>query len=276
MAITKTTREYVLAMLAKGKRPDGRPFDKFRDIIIETGVTKTAEGSSRVKIGQTEVMAGVKMELGVPYPDTPNEGVLKTGAEFLALAAYEFELGPPSGESIELARVVDRGIRQSNCIDTKSLCLVPNEKVWTVYLDIIIVNHDGNLMDAAGIAAIAALLDAKIPKLAEDGTIIRGEHEKALPIRDIPIPITTRKVAPPTGTVDSGKAHLLDTTALEEDAINAWLTITTKNNGNISAMQLGAGLYTADEVVKIAEMAQKIASEIRKKHFGKYLKSLKI
>jgi len=266
MTITKTTRDYVLNLIEKGKRPDGRAFDQFRDISIEYGVSINAEGSARVRLGNTEVIAGVKMELGEPYPDAPDEGVLKTGAEFLALASPEFEFGPPSAESIELARVVDRGIRHANAIDTKALCITPGEKVWVIYVDIIIINHDGNLMDAAGIAAIAALLDAKLPKLNEDGTIDYKVHTTPLPVRDIPIPITTRKT--PNG------AHLLDVTSLEEAAITQWLTTTIKSNGNIVSLQLGSGLYTSEEVVKIAEMAQKRASEIRKAHFGKFLKAL--
>lgn len=269
MAVTKTTKDYVLSMIAKGKRLDGRAFDEFRDVKVEFGVIGNAEGSARVKVGATEIIAGVKLELGEPYPDTPDEGVLKTGAEFLAMAAPEFEFGPPSGESIELARVVDRGIRHANAIDTKALCLVPKEKVWVVYLDMIVVNHDGNLMDAAGIAAIGALLDAKMPKLDENEKPIAGEHTGPLPVKEIPIPITTRKL------VQDGKAvHLLDTTALEEEAIPAWLTITTRSNKNICAIQLGAGMMHADEVIKIAETAQTIADKIRKAHFGRFLKAL--
>lgn len=263
----KTTVDYVLNMISKGKRPDGRAFDAFRDIKIETGVSKNAEGSARVRLGQTEVIAGIKMDIGEPYPDASDEGVLKTTAEFLAMAALEFELGPPSAEAIELARVVDRGIRHANVLDTKALCITPGEKVWTVYVDILIINHDGNLIDAAGIAAMAALLDAKMPKLNEDGTINYEEHVSPLIIKEIPIPITTRK---------GQNALLVDTTALEEEAISARLTVTTRSNGNICSIQQGSGLFTVDEIVSITEKAQKIAKEIREKHFGKALKSLKI
>lgn len=268
--VTKITREYVLGMISKGKRKDGRAFDQFRDISIEFGISKNAEGSARVRLGNTDIIAGIKMEPGEPYPDTQDEGVLKTGVEFLAMAAPEFEFGPPSDEAIELARVVDRGIRHSNAIDTKALVITPKEKVWMVYLDMIVLNHDGNLMDAAGIAAIAALLDAKVPKLDKEGNVIFGEYTGKLPIREIPIPITTRKVMLPNGEA----SHLLDTNSLEEEAVTAWLTITTRSNGNICAIQLGAGLYNSDEVIRIAEMAQKIASKIRKEHFGKFLKAL--
>ena len=69
-----------------------------------------AEGSARVLLGKTEVLVGVKVETGEPFPDTPNEGVLTVNAELVPIASPNFEAGPPNEDSIELARVVDRGI----------------------------------------------------------------------------------------------------------------------------------------------------------------------
>ena len=43
------------------------------------------------------------------------------GAELRPVAGRKYEPGPPSPESIELGRVVDRGIRESGCIDMESL-----------------------------------------------------------------------------------------------------------------------------------------------------------
>jgi len=113
--------QYLLDLVSKGKRPDGRKPDEYRDINIETGVIFKAEGSAKVSIGETQVLAGVKLGIGQPYPDKPDEGVLITGAEFSPVASPEFEAGPPDEDAIELARVVDRGIRESEAIDMKKL-----------------------------------------------------------------------------------------------------------------------------------------------------------
>ena len=43
---------------------------------IAYGVSHCAEGSARVRIGETEVIAGVKLSLEKPYPDTPAQGNL--------------------------------------------------------------------------------------------------------------------------------------------------------------------------------------------------------
>ena len=72
------------------------------------------------------------MELGVPYSDTPDEGSLMVGAEFLPMASSDFEMGPPGVDAIELARVVDRSIRESEAIDMKKLCIETGKKMWIV------------------------------------------------------------------------------------------------------------------------------------------------
>ncbi len=267
MMSSKLTAEYVRSLIERGKRLDGRKLDEFREIKINYGVSEKAEGSAEVMIGNTRVVAGVKMDIGEPYPDMPNKGVLVTSAEFLAMAAPEFEPGLPGENAIELARVVDRGVRESGAIDLEKLCLVEGEKVWVVFLDIFVLNHDGNLIDAAGIAAIAALLNAKLPKITEDYEIVRDELTDPLPIKDIPIPITIRKY---------GEHLLLDTTALEEDVLTGKFTVTTKINGNICAMQLSDGMsMTKDEVLQAARMARDAATKIREKLFKDKLKELK-
>ena len=114
-------KDHIISLLAKDMREDGRKLTEYRKPIkIEYGISpKSAEGSSRVMIGDTEVVAGVKLEVGKPFPDTPDDGVLMVNAELLPLSNPDFESGPPSIASIELARVVDRGIRESHMIDTE-------------------------------------------------------------------------------------------------------------------------------------------------------------
>jgi exosome complex component RRP42 len=70
--------DYVCDLVKNGKREDGRGFREYREISVERDVIKRAEGSARVKIGDTEVLVGVKVELGTPFPDTPDKGVIIT------------------------------------------------------------------------------------------------------------------------------------------------------------------------------------------------------
>jgi exosome complex component RRP42 len=245
---------YIVSHLSKGVRLDGRKPDEHRKIEIEINPIEQSEGSARVRIGGTEVIAGVKLNAGVPFPDTPNEGVLIVNAEFSPVASPEFELGPPRENAIELARIVDRGIRESGCIDTKKLCIKEGEKVWMVMVDIQPLSHDGNLIDTAGIAAIAALLSAKMVKL-EDDKVVYEKTDKKLPVNDIPVPVTF-------GLID-GKL-VVDPSLEEEESMEGRLTITTNSEGNICAIQKGnACSLTLETIEEAAETAIRKGREIR-------------
>jgi exosome complex component RRP42 len=155
--------EYLIKLAKEVKRADGRAFDEYRNIEIEPGIISKAEGSAKVKIGKTQVLVGVKMDVGDPYPDIPEEGVMTTAAELIPLASPDFESGPPKEDAVELARVVDRGIRESEIIKVEKLCIIPGKKIWMIFIDIHILDFDGNLFDAASLASLAALMTAKVP-----------------------------------------------------------------------------------------------------------------
>jgi len=247
--------KYALELMQKGKRIDERKFDEFRKIEIKKNIIEKAEGSASVKIGETHVIAGVKLNIGTPFADRPEEGVLIVNAEFTPLASPDFESGPPSEDAVELARVVDRGIRESKCIKMEDLVIEPKEKVWSVFVDIHIINHDGNLMNAAGLAAIVALLNTKIPKL-EDEKIVRGDYLKDLPVVHYPINITICKV---------GKKYLIDPILEEENAINSKLTIAVMEDDSICAMQKqGSEGIVFEELEDMIDLAIKKTKELRK------------
>ena len=129
-------RDHLADLAQNDSRLDGREQFGARDLKLETGILPRAEGSARVTMGNTIVLAGVKFQLMTPYPDRPNQGGLMCSCEVRPIAGRHWEAGPPSPEAIELGRVVDRGIRESGCIDVDELCIIPGEKAWQVILDL--------------------------------------------------------------------------------------------------------------------------------------------
>jgi exosome complex component RRP42 len=251
MPITPSIKRDYLAKLAQqGKRADGRKFDEFRNIEIETGVVSKAEGSARVRIGNTQVIAGVKMDVGEPYSDSPESGVLTTAAELIPLASPDFEAGPPRENAIELARVVDRGIRESGVIEVDKLCIEPEEKVWIVFVDLHIIDYDGNLFDAASLAALGALLTATVP--AERFEVGK---DYPLPMKEPPISCTSVKY---------NSVVALDPSLDEEEIAEARLTVATDKNGDIRAMQKGLnGSFTKEEIQKVIKASVDNGKKIR-------------
>lgn len=231
-----------------------KPLD-WRKVEVGYGISKNAEGSARVKFGETEVFAGVKLSIGQPYPDTPDQGALMVDAELSPMSSPEFETGPPDVKAIELARVVDRGIREAKTIDMKKLCIAKGEKCWMVSIDIVTINDAGNLLDASALAALAALKDAKMP-VVEDGLIKYGElTEEKLPLTKEPIAVSVLKI---------GKHLIVDPLIEEEQAFDAKLTVTT-TDGMLCAMQKGGEeTLTVEEIEKMVDIGMKKAEEIRK------------
>lgn len=255
---SELTRRAVLDMAADGERMDGRSVDEFRKAKIQTGVIKNAEGSALVELGSTKVLAGIKLGLGKPFDDRPDEGALSTGAELSPLASSDFEAGPPSAEAVEVARVTDRVIRESETLDLKKLCITPGEKVWSVFMDVYTLDMDGNLFDASALACMAGLLTVRMPKLEGEGEklkVIYDEHAGPLPLACRPVAVTHAKL---------GNKIVADPTDLEGKIMGARLTIGLKDESTICAMQKGGvGYFTDSEVEAIIERSFAKAKMLR-------------
>lgn len=266
METSRLTEKRIKEYLEEEKRFDRRKPDEFRNIEIETGISKKAEGSAKVKIGKTEIIVGVKLDVSEPYSDSPDKGNLMVTAELIPLSSPRFENGPPKFPAIEIGRLTDRGIRESKFIDFEKLCIKKGKKVWTVFIDIYPINDDGNLIDAAGIGALVALKTARMPKYDEKNEkVVYGEiTDKKIPLaKHIPLPITAHKI---------GKSLIVDPTLEEEDVSEARVTIGSTPDGVISSIQKGNSReITTEEMYKILELTEKT----RKKVFSKIEKFLK-
>ncbi len=227
---------HILDLANEGRRLDGRGPDEYRPVSIEPGFVVTADGSALVRLGETMALAGIKLELGKPFPDTPNAGVLTTNAELIPLSSPTFEPGPPQPGAIEVSRVVDRAIRAAETVDLTKLCVSPGEKSWVCYVDIHMLGHDGNLIDAALLAAVSALAHATVP--AKRFGV--GEADYPLEVHHLPIETTFVRL---------GDTIVVDPTFDEEHAAQGRLTVATDEAGRIVAMQKGlVGAFSPDDV----------------------------
>ncbi|MBR9704703.1 exosome complex protein Rrp42 [Candidatus Pacearchaeota archaeon] len=260
MDLPNINKKKIIRVLKDEKRLDLRKLFEMRDIFIETGISMNAEGSARVRIGETEVIVGVKMGTQDPYTDHADEGTMITSMEFSPVAHERYESGPPKIDSIEVSRVVDRGLRESGFIDWKKLCIKEGEKVWSINIDIYCVNDSGNVLDASAIGALVALKFARFPEYDEEtDTIKYGEFtDKPLPLNDfLPITMTFFKV---------GDALIFDPNRDEEDAAESRLTLTIsspKKDRIINSMQKGGITpLSVDEMKAIIKQSEKSFDEL--------------
>jgi exosome complex component RRP42 len=252
-------RRYLTDILEKGKRMDNRNFWDSRPIQVIPNVIKKAEGSAMVKWGDTVVLAGIKAQLGAPFPDTPNNGVITVNVELSPISSPVHESGPPGPTAVELARVVDRGIRESDVIpmEDPKLCVIPGKKVWIIFIDIYIIDDGGNLIDASALAAMSALANTRISKVSID------EETEEVDLLDETEPL------PRNGSVTSltyakiNKFIIYDPNLIEDRGKTARFSLAIDNRGNVCSMQKGeSGTFTEEEIYEIIGNASNRVKEL--------------
>ncbi len=242
---------HIIDLARNGRRLDGRGLDDWRKTSIEPGYVRSADGSALARVGDTTVLCGVKLEIGKPFPDTPNAGVLTTNAELIPLSSPTFEPGPPQPTAIEVSRVVDRSLRAGETIDLTKLCVTPAEKSWVCYVDIHVLDHAGNLIDAAQLAALSALVHATVPAV-RFGV---GERDYPLEVNHYPIECSFVRL---------GDSIVADPTFEEEMAAQGRLTVATDEAGHVVAMQKGKiGAFSPEEVLETVERAFRHGERLR-------------
>ena len=139
-------------------RPSGRQIDEMRPISIETGITKHAEGSCLIKIGDTHVLCTATIDERVP-PFLKNTGLGWVTAEYGMLprsthtrSDREAARGKQSGRTQEIQRLIGRAMR--SVFDLKAL----GER--TIHLDCDVLQADGGTRTAAITGAYVAARDA--------------------------------------------------------------------------------------------------------------------
>ncbi|OIO28774.1 RNA-binding protein [Candidatus Micrarchaeota archaeon CG_4_10_14_0_2_um_filter_60_11] len=254
MILDEVKETYIKDLLKQGKRGDERGLMDYREIKLTKGYIPNAEGSALCQIGDTKVLVGVKIDLSTPYPDRPTEGSFSVNAEFCPMSHPDFRPGPPNEQSIELARVVDRGIRSAECIDLNGLFLEEG-KALGVFTDVYVLDHCGNLIDTAALAAMAALTNCRMPKY-EDGKLVRTEFNGNLKL--------ARKVAA-CSFEKIGDKFIVDANSAEETASDGRLTLSTCDGDLVCAAQKSGKVG-----VSKAELMQLVDAAFEK---GKWLRA---
>ncbi|TYH79353.1 hypothetical protein ES332_D03G058400v1 [Gossypium tomentosum] len=260
--LTLNEKTFIKTALLSEIRIDGRKPFEFRNISINFG---REDGSAEVQLGQTRVMGIVTAKFVQPYRDRPNEGTLAIYPEFSPMADPSFEAGRSGESAVELGRIIDRGLRESRAVDTESLCIVAGKLVWAIRIDILILDNGGNLVDAANIAALAALMTFRRPECSlggEDGQeviIHPPEMRDPLPliVHHLPIAITF-------GFFIDENVVVIDP-ILNEEAVMAGRMIATVNaNGDICTIQKAGEGVSQRVIMQCLQLAITKAADITK------------
>ncbi|ADI32696.1 exosome complex protein Rrp42 [Staphylothermus hellenicus] len=256
--VPKIKHETIKKLLKQGERIDGRKLDEYRPIEVFLNPIPKAEGSAAVKLGNTFVITGVKLEIGTPYSDRPNEGVLQVHAEFVPLASPTFEPGPPDENAIETARVIDRSLREPKAIRLEDLVVIPGKKVWLIFNDLYLIDHYGNIIDTGMLSTMLALNMTKIPRIVsiEDENVVIDKT-----VKEAPLPLNLNVVTVTLGIIDD--IIIVDPNIDEELVVDSRITFAIDETNRIVGIQkMGMKGIKPKMIDQLVDIALKKASEL--------------
>uniref|UniRef100_A0A2M4BNK2 Exosome complex component RRP45 n=1 Tax=Anopheles marajoara TaxID=58244 RepID=A0A2M4BNK2_9DIPT len=253
--LTNNEKSFVQKAILESIRVDGRKLDEFRKLRISFG---SEWGMVHVLLGQTRALARVTCEVVQPKATRPNEGMLFVNVELGPMAAPHFDGGRQSDESVHLNRILERALKDSGCVDLESLCLVAEEKVWNLRIDVTVLNHEGNVIDCCSIAALTALAHFKRPDITVDGeNVIVHTLEEKEPIK---VTLFHYPICVSYAIFNKGTVAVADPSYLEERVAEAMMVFGINSYGELCGLHLGGiTLTSADLLLRTSVKASKRA-----------------
>lgn len=238
--------EFNRKFLAQSIRPDGRPLTKVRKTVISAGSIGTAEGSGLVKIGNTSVLCGIKSEVGIPREETPDQGRLVISVELPPLCSPNFQTWKAAEDvNLALTSFISNILSSTGMLDLKELCIESGRAIWVLYVDIVCLNHDGNVLDAALLATVVALRNLRLPQVEITDTemvmVKEQEVKKMLSIQNYPVPLSF-------GLIDD--YVLADPTFEEESLLSTIFTIVYNNEGRLCSVYKPGGTVVSEAILR--------------------------
>jgi exosome complex component RRP42 len=258
-------KDFIIKGVSQNVRSDGRSRLEYRSVSIECGVITQANGSSRVTLigGETDVLAAVRVEICEVDSDYGN---VECNVEVWASARASISNSGSSAGSLaqlntELTAAVSRLISAKGAIDLRKLCIVPRKLAWKVFVDLIVIEAGGSLLDTCVIAAHAALKDTRLPKLrlikgAEEGVTEIEMDDDAyafdpFPSDGVPIALTFTQL--------SGFS-IVDADSAEDLCASTRSIFAVTRGGNICSIESSGPVGISPEVLhKTAEAARVLA-----------------
>jgi len=245
-------------------RNDGRARMDYRGFTVNTGVIPHASGSCRLKLDRTDVIVSVKAELTKPEPETPDLGKLACSVECTSSSILEGDEALKN-LNINLTSGLSKLLCESKTLDLSSLCILKGKQVWLLYIDAMVLDVGGNLLDAISMAAHAALATTKLPSVEVVGGEEEGEVE--LQVSDDPFdakPLATIENLPITVSLTKiGSGFVVDATAEEEQCMAACLSVSVNNKGKICGMhKTGPGGISPTALQEMIKCGRRIGLEL--------------
>lgn len=263
--LSEAERAFIHHGVQDDLRCDGRSRLDYRPIVLETGLVSNASGSARLRLANSDILVGVKVELASPLPEKPKEGKLEFFVDCSANATPEFEGRGGEDLANEISCFLQRSYSSGQTLKLTELCVLEGLQCWVLYVDILILECGGNLFDAVSLAVKSALYSTEIPTVkvaAMDGNEPELElsddpfDTKRLEIQNAPCVVTLMKI---------GNHFLVDPTAEEETCSSSGVIVSVTDNKKITAVRkIGSGSLHQESLSSMLQTGAEIGAVLNK------------
>ncbi|KAI9472368.1 MAG: ribosomal protein S5 domain 2-type protein [Benjaminiella poitrasii] len=241
--VSPAEKSYIEQGVLSDCRGDGRARFEYRHLVLETGLLSQASGSARCRLGDSDVLVGIKVEIGEVDPTRPKQGRIICNVECSPSASQQFEGRGADEINNTLTLALDRLLNgPQSGLDLESLCIIPNQQCWIIYIDAMVMDAAGNLLDCIVMTTRATLHNTRVPKTQlidlEDGNVefeIIDDVEEAEPLKDcvnLPVTVSLYKI---------GERYVIDPTSLEELCSQLTLTVSVNRFGQVCGIKKSGG-----------------------------------
>ncbi|RLM69580.1 exosome complex component RRP43 [Panicum miliaceum] len=242
--------------LGESVRPDARRLSEARPTTVALGAVSSAHGSALVRLGDTAMLASVKLEVMSPPAESSDDGSIAVEFHMPPICSPLVRPGRPADVAPVISKALEDVLMSSGMLNLKDLCLISGKASWLAYLDIYCLNADGSLFDAALISAVAAFTHLEIPlvSVGDDGRVFTvggnegktkfelvNREKRKLTLGDIPFSLTCAL---------HKDSILADPTSEEESIIETYVTVVVDSSDRIVSIQKLGGTVTSMTAVK--------------------------
>jgi len=236
--LSNNERDFIFASAQDGIRIDGRGLLVERDIQIFP--VPGGNGVVEVCIGETRCLAATHAEVVAPLPERPSEGFFSFLVDYSPMASPSYELqSNVQKRQADVSRVVERAVRQGRALDVEGLCILAGRKVWSVRVDVRVLDDAGNVCDCASIATLASLLSFRrndVTVTGDDVIVHSVEDRDPVPLIVHHVPLST------SFSLLNATTCVLDPLLSEEQVALGTLIITANKFGEICGVHKAGGV----------------------------------
>lgn len=162
-------------------RPSQRHVHEGRPLLVQSGTIATAEASTTVRLGDTIVVTGAKLEVAEAAAETETEDAtamtIVANVTLCAGSAPSVRSGPPNAEAQELSHQLGRLVASLN--PRAPLQKEASSLRWILHLDSMVINDAGNIFSALWLGIPRTLATLRLPRLSmeEEAGIVRWDLE---------------------------------------------------------------------------------------------------